>query len=147
MRKMLALVANNTKKGDIVQLLKAHREELAEIDLIATQGTGRYIQEKTGLQVTLLSSGQLGGEQQIGGLVANGEVTAVIFLRDPLHANTNESKGNALVRVCDVYNIPIATNLITAEAVLHLLAEHPEALNGHHLAAQFLEEIANKHES
>jgi len=147
MRKMLALVANNTKKGDIVQLLKAHREELAEIDLIATQGTGRYIKEKTGLQVTLLSSGQLGGEQQIGGLVANGEVTAVIFLRDPLHANTNESKGNALVRVCDVYNVPIATNLITAEAVLHLLAEHPEALGGHHLAAQFLEEIADKHES
>ena len=147
MRKMLALVANNTKKGDIVQLLKAHREELAEIDLIATQGTGRYIQEKAGLQVTLLSSGQLGGEQQIGGLVANGEVTAVIFLRDPLHVNTNESKGNALVRVCDVYNVPIATNLITAEAVLHLLAEHPEALGGHHLAAQFLEEIADKHES
>jgi len=147
MRKMLALVANNTKKGDIVQLLKAHREELAEIDLIATQGTGRYIKEKTGLQVTLLSSGQLGGEQQIGGLVANGEVTAVIFLRDPLHVNTNESKGNALVRVCDVYNVPIATNLITAEAVLHLLAEHPEALGGHHLAAQFLEEIADKHES
>jgi methylglyoxal synthase len=79
--------------------------------------------------------------------VANGEVTAVIFLRDPLHVNTNESKGNALVRVCDVYNVPIATNLITAEAVLHLLAEHPEALGGHHLAAQFLEEIADKHES
>jgi methylglyoxal synthase len=147
MKKILALAANNTKKDDIVQLIKAHKKELAEIDLIATQGTGRYIQEKTGLQVTLLSSGQLGGEQQIGGLVANGEVTAVIFLRDPLHANSNESKGTALVKVCDVYNVPIATNLMTAEAVLHLLAEHPEALGGHHLAAQFLEEIADKHES
>jgi len=147
MRKILALTANNTKKDDIVQLLKAHREELAEIDLIATQGTGRYIRERTGLPVTLLSSGQLGGEQQIGGLIANGEINAVIFLRDPLSTNSNESKGNALVRVCDVYDIPIATNLMTAEAVLHLLAEHPEALGGHHLAAQFLEEIANKHES
>ena len=147
MKKILALAANNTKKDDIVQLIKAHKKELAEIDLIATQGTGRYIQEKTGLQVTLLSSGQLGSEQQIGGLVANGEINAIIFLRDPLSANSNESRGNALARICDVYNIPIATNLMTAEAVLHLLAEHPEALSGHHLAAQFLEEIADNHES
>ena len=147
MRKVLALAANNTKKDDIVQLIKAHKKELAEIDLIATQGTGRYIRERTGLPVTLLSSGQLGDEQQIGGVVANGEVNAVIFLRDPLPVNSNESKGSALVKVCDVYNVPIATNLMTAEAVLHLLAEHPEALGGHHLAAQFLEEIADKHES
>ena len=147
MRKVLALVANNAKIDDLVQLIKAHKEELSEIDLIATQGTGQYLRESTGQQVNLLLGESFGGEQQIGAMVAKGEVTAVIFLRDPCSANSHESDGTALLKVCDVYNIPIATNLITAEAVLHLLAEHPEALGGHHLAAQFLEEIADKHES
>ena len=147
MRKVLALAANNAKKDDMVQLVKAHKEELAEIDMIATQGTGQYIRERTGQPVTLLLSGLLGGEQQLGALVAKGDVNAVIFLRDPFPANPHESKGTALLKVCDVYNVPMATNLITAEAVLHLLAEHPEALGGHHLAAQFLKEIADKHES
>ena len=70
-------------------------------------------------------------------------VDAVIFLRDALTAHPDEPDVSALLRVCDVHNIPLATNLITAEAVLHLMAEHPEALGGHHLAAQFLEEVAD----
>jgi methylglyoxal synthase len=131
----------------MVQLIKAHKEELAEIDLIATLGTGQRIREKTGRTVTMLQSGPLGGEQQVGALVANGEVKAVIFLRDPLTAHFHEPDVTGLLKVCDVRNVPMATNLITAEAVLHLMAEHPEALGGHHLAAQFLEEIADKHES
>ncbi len=145
MRKVLALVAHDSKKDDMVQLVKAHREELAEVDLVATRSTGQLVQERGGLPVTLLQSGPLGGDQQIGALVANGLVNAVIFLRDPLTAHPHEPDVSALLRVCDVHNVPLATNLATAEAILHLMAEHPEALTEHHLASEFLEEIAAQH--
>jgi methylglyoxal synthase len=128
MRKALALVAHDVKKDDLVQLIKAHKEELAEVDLIATRGTGQLIQERTGLPVTLFQSEPLGGDQQIGALVASEEVNAVIFLRDPLAAGRNEPDVSALLRVCDVHNVPLATNLATAEAILYFMAEHPEAL-------------------
>jgi methylglyoxal synthase len=146
MKKVLALIAHDSRKDDIIQLIKAHKEELAEIEMIATLDTGQRIRERTGHPVTLLISGPLGGDQQIGALVANGEVNAVIFLRDPLNAHSHEPEVNGLLKICDVHNVPIATNLITAEAILHLMAEHPEALSGQHLAAQYLEEAADQHE-
>ena len=143
----IALIAHDAKKDEMVAFIKAHKTELIDFMLIATKNTGQLIHERTGLPVQLLLSGPLGGDQQVGALVANNTVDAVIFLRDALTAHPHEPDVSALLRVCDVHNIPLATNLATAEAVLHLLAEHPEALSGHHLAAQFLEEIANKHES
>ena len=146
MRKTLALVAHDAKKEDMVHLVKAHREEMAEVDLIATRSTGQLIQARTGLPVTLLQSGPLGGDQQIGALVANGEVDAAIFLREPLTAHPHEPDVSALLRVCDAHNVPLATNLATAEAVLHLIAEHPEALAGHRLAAQCIGEMVSVHE-
>jgi methylglyoxal synthase len=146
MRKALALVAHDAKKDDMVELIKAHKEELAEVDLVATRRTGQLIQERTGLLVTLLHSEPFGGDQQIGALVASEEVNAVIFLRDALTAHPHDPDVSALLRVCDVHNMPLATNLATAEAVLHLMAEHPEALDTHQLAARFLEEIVAKHE-
>jgi methylglyoxal synthase len=146
MRKTLAMVAHDAKKDDLVRLVKAHKEELVEVDLVATRSTGQLTQERTGLPVTLLQSGPLGGDQQIGALIANGEVDAVIFLRDPLTAHPHEPDVSALLRVCDVRNVPLATNLATAEAVLHLMAERPEALRGHCLTAWSLEEIVAKHE-
>ena len=69
----------------------------------------------------------------------------MIFLRDPLTAHPHEPDVSALLRVCDVHNVPLATNIATTEAILRLIAEHPEALGGHNLAAQFLEEISVKH--
>ena len=145
-RLALALIAHDSKKGDMVSLLKSHRNELAELDLVATRSTGQVIQSRIGLPVTLMQSGPHGGDQQIGALVANGNVRAVIFLRDPLMAQPHEPDISALLRICDVHNVPLATNLATAEAVLHLLFEHPEALGGHHLAAEFLKEMAAVHE-
>jgi len=147
MEKMtLALIAHDSKKEDIVCLVKAHQEELTGYNLIATRGTGQLIQSNTSLPVTLLESGPHGGDQQIGALVTNGDVRAVIFLRDPLMAHPHEPDVSALLRVCDVHDVPLATNLTTAEAVLHLIFEHPEALSGHHLAAQYLHEMAAVHE-
>lgn len=130
MRKVLALVAHDAKKDDMVQLVKAHKKELGELDLFATRSTGQLVQARAGLPVTLLQSGPLGGDQQIGAMIASDKVDAVIFLRDPLTAHPHEPDVSALLRLCDVHNIPLATNLATAEAVLHLIAEHPEALAG-----------------
>ncbi len=141
----LALVAHDAKKEDMVQLVKAHKEEMEGLNLVATRSTGRLIQERTGLKVRLLESGSMGGDQQVGALVANEAIKAVIFLRDPLTAHPHEPDVSALLRVCDVHNVPLATNLTTAEAVLHLIFEHPEALGGHHLAAGYIEEMAAVH--
>ena len=144
-RLALALIAHDSKKGDMICLVRAHQEELAQLDLVATRGTGQLIQGRTGLPITLMQSGPHGGDQQIGALVANGDVRAVIFLRDPLMAQPHEPDISALLRICDVHDVPVATNLATAEAVLHLLSEHPEAMSGHHLMAQFIGEMAKAH--
>ena len=139
-RLSLALVAHDTKKEDMVRLVKAHKEELSGLELTATRSTGRLIQERTGLKVRLLESGSMGGDQQVGALVANEAVKAVIFLRDPLTAHPHEPDVSALLRVCDVHNVPLATNLTTAEAVLRLIFEHPEAL-GKNKAASHIEKM------
>lgn len=128
----LALIAHDSKKADMVFLVQAHRGELARLELVATGTTGRFIQDKIGLPVRLMESGPLGGDQQIGALVANDEVGGMIFLRDPLTAHPHEPDVSALMRVCDVHNIPLATNMATAEAVLRLLLEHPELLEEDH---------------
>ena len=77
--------------------------------------------------------------------MANGDRDAVIFLRDPLTSHPQEPDVAALLRVCDPHDVPLATNVATAEAVLHLIFEDPGALKGHHLAAQYLEDVAAEH--
>ncbi|HTY81490.1 MAG TPA: methylglyoxal synthase [Dehalococcoidales bacterium] len=141
----LALIAHDSKKEDMVQLVKAHQEEIAKISLVATRSTGQLVTSRAKLPVTLVQSGPLGGDQQIGAMAADGQIDAVIFLRDPLTAHPHEPDVSALLRVCDAHGVPLATNIATAEAVLHLLFEHPEALGGHHLAAEYLEEVAAVH--
>jgi methylglyoxal synthase len=141
----LALIAHDARKEDMVQLVKAHKEELANVTLIATRSTGQLVMGKTKLPVTLMQSGPMGGDQQIGAMVADEQVDAVIFLRDPLTAHPHEPDVSALLRICDAHGIPLATNIATAEAVLHLLDEQPEALNGNHLTAQYLDDIAAIH--
>lgn len=140
----LALIAHDAKKEDMVKLVKAHMEEMANITLVATRSTGQLVNARTKLPVTLVQSGPWGGDQQIGAMVANEDIDAVIFLRDPLTAHPHEPDVTALLRVCGAHGIPLATNIATAEAVLHMLAEHPEALAGHHLIASYLEEIASE---
>jgi len=121
----IAMIAHDSKKEDIVQFAKQHREALKTANIIATRNTGHLIQERTGLTVTLLQSGPMGGDLQIGAMVANGMIDAVIFLRDALKAQPHEPEISSLLRVCGVHNIPIALNLSTAVAVLHLITQHP----------------------
>jgi methylglyoxal synthase len=138
----LALIAHDSKKDDMVQLVKAHQEELAGVSLVGTRSTGQLVNARTNLPINLMLSGPMGGDQQIGAMVAEELVDAVIFLRDPLTAHPHEPDVSALLRVCDAHGIPLATNIATAEAILHLLYEHPEALSGYHLAAEFLKEMS-----
>jgi len=133
-RPSIALIAHDSKKADMICLVKAHQEELAVFGLVATRGMGQLVQGRTSLRVTVMHSGPYGGDQQIGAMVAGGELDALIFLRDPLTAQPHEPDVTALLRVCDVHDVPVATNLATAEAVLHTLFEHPAAMRGQHVA-------------
>ena len=114
----LALIAHDQMKDDLQAFCQRHRDDLARWELIATGTTGKRIQEATGLPVTRYLSGPLGGDAQIAARVAVGEVIAVIFLVDPLYAHPHEPDIQSLLRVCNVHNVPLATNLATAEAVL-----------------------------
>jgi methylglyoxal synthase len=119
----LALIAHDKKKRDLIEFVQRHLDKLQGMELVATGTTGRMIMEATGLEVTTVLSGPLGGDQQIGGMVARGDIQAVIFLRDPLTAQPHEPDITALLRVCDVHNTPLATNEATAELVLAGLAQ------------------------
>ena len=137
----LALVAHDAKKEDIVALVELFRDQLAGLNLVATRSTGQLIHSRTGLPVTLMHSGPLGGDQQIGSLVTSGLVNAVVFLRDPLTAQPHEPDITALMRVCDVHNVPLATNVASARAILHVLFQHPEELKQPQLEARLGNEL------
>ncbi|MFS8535288.1 MAG: methylglyoxal synthase [Limnochordales bacterium] len=116
--KTIALIAHDNKKDDMVEFARRRRDILARCRLIATGTTGKVIAEATGLTIERMLSGPYGGDQQIGARVAAGEVDAVLFLRDPLTAQPHEPDITALLRVCDVHNVPLATNLATAELII-----------------------------
>ncbi|AKS38655.1 methylglyoxal synthase [Anoxybacillus gonensis] len=115
----IALIAHDKKKEDMVQFATAYQHILAEHELYATGTTGLRIQEATGLSVHRFQSGPLGGDQQIGAMIANNDMDMVIFFRDPLTAQPHEPDVSALIRLCDVYAIPLATNMGTAEVLIH----------------------------
>lgn len=117
----VAFIAHDKKKDDMVEFIKKHRDIFKDDELYATGTTGKLIQEATGLKVHRFLSGPYGGDQQIGGMVAQGDIDMVIFLRDPLTAQPHEPDVTALLRICDVHNIPLATNLGTAEIFINAL--------------------------
>ncbi|MFM1652685.1 methylglyoxal synthase [Brevibacillus sp. B_LB10_24] len=114
----IALIAHDRKKEEMIQLAVAYEPILAAHELYATGTTGTKIMENTKLKVTRFLSGPLGGDQQIGAMIAQNEMDLVIFLRDPLTAQPHEPDIIALLRLCDVHQIPLATNLGTAEVLL-----------------------------
>jgi methylglyoxal synthase len=114
----LALIAHDGKKDEMVRFVQAHRNLLANTHLIATGTTGNRIAQATGLEVTCMFSGPLGGDAQIAARVAEEQVALVIFLVDPLYAHPHEPDIQGLLRVCNVYNVPLATNVATAVLLL-----------------------------
>lgn len=115
----IALVAHDNKKPKMLQFVENHRDILAKHTLCATGTTGKKIADASGLEVERFLSGPIGGDQQIGARVAMDEIDLVIFLRDPLTAQPHEPDVLALLRVCDVHQVPLATNVTSAELLLH----------------------------
>jgi methylglyoxal synthase len=115
---VLALIAHDRKKDDMVEFVLENRELLGKFQLIATGTTGQRIQEASKLDVERMLSGPMGGDAQIAARVASGEVAAVIFIVDPLFAQPHEPDIQSLQRLCNVHNVPLATNLATARLIL-----------------------------
>ena len=120
----IALIAHDKKKDDIIKLAIKYKDVLSKHELFATGTTGTLIIGETGLNITRMKSGPMGGDQQIGSMVAEGKLDLIIFLRDPLTAQPHEPDVSALLRLCDVQNIPLATNKKSAEIMLIALANN-----------------------
>lgn len=121
--KAIALIAHDKKKLDLAMFVRDHHELLSRFRLLATRTTAGVLQGKAKLEIEALLSGPQGGDLQVGARVAQNEVVAVIFFRDPLTAQPHEPDVSALMRICDVHQVPLATNLGTAEAVIAWLRE------------------------
>ncbi|SES74760.1 methylglyoxal synthase [Natronincola peptidivorans] len=117
----IALIAHDMKKDMMIHFTTAYENILKDHKLFATGTTGKRIMENTDLEIERFQSGPLGGDQQIGAEIANNRMDMVIFLRDPLTAQPHEPDIQALIRLCDVYMIPVATNIATAELLIRAL--------------------------
>lgn len=117
----IALIAHDEKKSELVNFTIAYEQIFAKHTLYATSTTGKRIMEETELSIQCLMSGPLGGDQQIGAMIATGKLDLILFFRDPLTAQPHEPDVSALLRLCDVYGIPLATNLASAELLLRAI--------------------------
>lgn len=123
--KAVALIAHDAKKPDLATFVHDHLEVLRAYALVATGTTGRVLSERTGLDIERVQSGPQGGDLQVGARIAEGRIAAVIFFRDPLTAQPHEPDVSALLRICDVHRVPLATNLGTALAIVSWLEGGP----------------------
>lgn len=117
----IALIAHDTKKELMVQFCIAYCGVLSKHNLCATGTTGKMVAEATGLNVQHYLSGSQGGDQQIAARISCNEIDLLLFFRDPISVKPHETNDMNLLRLCDVHNIPVATNIATAEALIHAL--------------------------
>lgn len=119
----IALIAHDKKKNDMITLAKKFTDILSKHTLYATGTTGTLVMRETGLKINRMKSGPLGGDQQIGAMIAANELDLIIFLRDPLTSQPHEPDVSALLRLCDVQNIPLATNVASGTIMLDALID------------------------
>lgn len=117
----IALVAHDSKKELMTQFCIAYCGILSRHSLCATGTTGKMVAEATGLKIQQFLSGRQGGDQQIASRIACNEIDLLLIFRDPINPKSHEPKANTILRLCDVHNIPYATNIATAEALIHSL--------------------------
>ena len=122
----LALIAHDDEKPEMIDLAESYESVLSGFDLVGTGTTGKRVAEETGLTVERKESGPLGGDAQIAAEVAGERLDGIIFLRDPLMAQPHEPDISALLRICDVHDVPLATTRTSAEYVLDGLAADRE---------------------
>ena len=118
-KRALALIAHDGKKADMVAFVMDHKERLREFDLVATSTTGKLIEEKARLPVTRMLSGPYGGDAQIAAMVAEGRINAVFFFLDPLGKHPHDPDIQGLLRICNVHNVPLATNIASAVLLIN----------------------------
>jgi len=121
----IALIAHNEKKDDLLAFVQEHLDFFKKHELFATGTTGSILKTHTGLDIYCFLSGPLGGDQQIGSKIACGKIDLVIFFRDPLTPQPHEPDVSALIRLCDVHNTPVATNVGTARLLIRGLLKSP----------------------
>ncbi len=114
----IALIAHDKKKELMVQFCIAYCPILAKHNICATGTTGKLVAEATGLNIHKFLSGPQGGDQQIGARIAYNEIDLVLFFRDPITQQYHEPDMNSIIKLCDMHNIPIATNVATAEVLV-----------------------------
>lgn len=117
LRKTIALIAHDGKKAELIAFIKDHMEFFRGFNLVATATTGTHVQ-RAGLKVKKVLSGPVGGDAQIATLVATGKCQAVIFLRDPLGMHPHEPDIHTLLRICEVHDVPLATNPSSARLIV-----------------------------
>jgi len=117
-RKTIALISHDGKKADMVHFAMAHKDVLSRYNLIATNTTGGKVVETTGLPVERMLSGPRGGDAQIAARIAEGKIEAVFFFVDPLDKHPHDPDIQSLLRICNVHNVPLATNAATAEYII-----------------------------
>ncbi len=116
--KTIALIAHDNKKQEIIEWAIKNKDILSKYSLCGTGTTSKRVSEATGLAVKGYLSGPLGGDQQIGAKAAEGEIDVIVFFCDPLQAQPHDPDVKALLRIANVYNVPIATNVATADLVI-----------------------------
>ena len=119
----LALIAHDGKKDDLLRFAKDHLDLLRRLQLVATATTGSLLSAQLGLEIQRVASGPQGGDLEIGAMIVHGDVQAVVFFRDPLTAHPHEPDIQAVMKVCDVHDVPLATNRASAEMLLDGVAE------------------------
>ncbi len=117
-KKSIALIAHDGKKPQLIEWVDKNKEILKHHELCGTGTTARLLSEKTGLSVKGYNSGPLGGDQQIGARITEGQINFVVFLYDPLEAQPHDPDVKALTRICAVYDIPMANNISTADFLI-----------------------------
>jgi methylglyoxal synthase len=123
MQQTIALIAHDGKKADMVAFATYNREQLRNYRLIATASTGKLLISKVGLDVVCVASGPYGGDAQIGAQVVEGGVEAIIFLVDPLDKHPHDPDIQGLMRLCNVHNVLLATNIATADCIIAAITQ------------------------
>ncbi|HEY9047374.1 MAG TPA: methylglyoxal synthase [Ohtaekwangia sp.] len=127
MNKSIALVAHDNKKKELIEWSKLHRASMEKFDIYATGTTGRLLEQELKLPIRMLHSGPLGGDQQIGAMISEGKIEALVFFWDPMEPLPHDQDIKALLRIATVWNIPIACNRSTAD----LIFSTPDLLYGY----------------